>query len=153
MEEGDFPGRMKPLIDACFLGEKFNDGKLKLKKGEVYESWSKEGVQFFIAIISGNYFMGVDLGLCSDNGLSLIADEVEKEINCRYFLDFPAPGLTVKRITMIEDKEEEHLSFIFNLSLLRKSAFCNRSKNSETEKKLDEALEEFKRKCSASFPR
>lgn len=153
MEEGDFPGVMKPVIDACLSGKKFNDGQVKLAKGEVYESWSKEGVQFFIIILSGNYFMGFDLGLFSNDGLSLIADEVEKEINYRYFLEFPAPGLTVKRIIMIKDKEEEHLFFAFNLSLLKNSNFCNRGQNSETEKKLDEALEEFKKRCSVSFKR
>lgn len=98
--------------------------------------------------------MGVDLGLFSNDGLSLIANGVEKEINCRHFLDFPAPGLTVKRIIMIKNKEEEHLSFTFNLSLLSKNgSFCNREKNSETERKLDEALKEFKERCSASFQR
>jgi|GEM_PF-4959281 len=151
MEEGDFPGGMKSLIDACLSGKKFNDGQLKLAKGEVYESWNKEGFQYFIIMLSGNYFMGIDLGLFSNDGLSLIADEVEKEINSRHFLDFPAPGLAVRRIIIIKDREEEHLSFVFNVSFRRNSNFCNREKNQEIEKKLDEALEDFKKRFAVFF--
>ena len=150
MNNGDFPGCMKPVMPAgniCEEGLKRNS-ELSIEKwqegfslsGTIAESWIINGRQFFI---SSHYpekiiFMGV---LCarSEKDYLIIAQKLIESCNCKPIINFPCFGeIYAGIVTMGNNKSVAFLSIIRKVIYLRE-------RNQETEEKLIKAVEMFEK--------